>query len=317
MTKVRRKRHQQHHTSRNVLMVILIIVGLAIVGGAAYAARMYHDVSQTANVMYKGKGKVTDKRNGSKVDLNKKQPFSILLLGTDTGALGRNYTGRTDSMVLATVNPANKKTEMLSIARDSRVNIAGEGKMAKINAAYEDGGITTTINTVQNFLNVPVDYYVLMNMKGIEQLVDAVGGVKVNNPFAFDYGGSHFAKGEISLNGTEALKFSRMRYDDPNNDFGRQLRQQSVIKAVLDKAASVDTIAHYNDFLNAAKDNMKTNLTLNDILAIRKNYKGAMKFDTKQLKGEGQMIDGQSYQVMEPTQVKATSNELRDQLNLK
>ena len=62
---------------------------------------------------------------------------------------------------------------------------------------------------------------------------------------------------------------------------------------------------------------MKTNLTLNDILAIRKNYKGAMKFDTKQLKGEGQMIDGQSYQVMEPTQVKATSNELRDQLNLK
>ena len=206
---------------------------------------------------------------------------------------------------------------MLSIARDSRVPIVGYGQTAKINAAYAYGGIPMAVNTVQAFLNVPVDYYVLVNMKGLEQLVDAVGGVTVENDLDFTYEGHHFEKGTVQLDGSTALKFSRMRYDDPRGDFGRQLRQQAIVQAVLKKATSLNMVTNYNKFLQVLENNMQTNITLKDVLNIQQNYGDAMHFKTLQLKGSGQMIDGQSFQVMNPTEVSKMSTLLRKQLDLK
>ena len=219
-------------------------------------------------------------------------------------------------MILATVNPTTKQTNMLSIARDSRVNIVGYGQMAKINAAYAYGGIPMAINTVQAFLNVPVDYYVLMNMKGLEQLVDAVDGVTVSNDLDFTASGHHFPVGSVTLNGEEALAYSRMRHEDSRGDFGRQLRQQEVIKAVLSKATNINMVTNYNKFLQVLENNMQTDLTLKDIINIQQNYGAATDYKTHQLKGTGQMIDGQSYQVMDSTEVAKMSKLLRTQLDL-
>ncbi|SPC39227.1 LCP family glycopolymer transferase [Latilactobacillus fuchuensis] len=123
----RRHHHHKHHRKGwTVTKVILVILGVLILAGGAFAAKVYYDVNQTAKTVYKTKGKTQNKRKANQsVTLNKKTPFSILLLGTDTGELGRTYKGRTDTMILATVNPATKQTNMLSIARDSRVPIVG------------------------------------------------------------------------------------------------------------------------------------------------------------------------------------------------
>ncbi|MFB5926329.1 LCP family protein [Latilactobacillus sakei subsp. sakei] len=321
MTAEEQKRHHHHKHRRRgwtLTKVILVVLGVLILAGGAFAAKVYMDVNQTAKTVYKSKGKTQNKRKVSeKVELNKKTPFSILLLGTDTGELGRTEKGRTDTMMLATVNPTTKETNMLSIARDSRVPIVGYGQTAKINAAYAYGGIPMAVNTVQAFLNVPVDYYVLVNMKGLEQLVDAVGGVTVENDLDFTYEGHHFEKGTVSLDGPTALKFSRMRYDDPRGDFGRQLRQQAIVQAVLKKATSLNMVTNYNKFLQVLENNMQTNITLKDVLNIQQNYGDAMHFKTLQLKGTGQMIDGQSFQVMNPTEVAQMSTRLRKQLDLK
>lgn len=309
--------HKRHRKGWTATKIILAVLGLLVIAGGAFAAKVYYDVNQTAKNVYQAKGKTQSKRAATQsVQLNKKTPFSILLLGTDTGELGRTYKGRTDTMILATVNPTTKQTNMLSIARDSRVNIVGYGQVAKINAAYAYGGIPMAINTVQAFLNVPVDYYVMMNMKGLEQLVDAVDGVTVKNTLDFTYEGEHFTKGTLNLDGTQALKFSRMRYDDPQGDFGRQLRQQEVIKAVLNKATNINMVTNYNKFLQVLENNMQTNLTLKDLVNIQQNYGAANHFKTQQLKGTGQMIDGQSYQVMDATEVAKMSKLLRTQLDL-
>lgn len=312
------KHHKHHKKTWTPWKIILLVLGILVLAGGAFAAKVYYDVDQTAKTVYKDKGKTQNKRKANQaVKLNKKTPFSILLLGTDTGELGRTEKGRTDTMILATVNPQTKQTNMLSIARDSRVTIAGYGQKRKINSAYALGGIPMTINTVQSFLNVPVDYYVMMNMKGLEQLVDAVGGVTVDNDLDFTYEGHHFEKGPVTLDGETALKFSRMRYDDPRGDFGRQLRQQAIIQAVLKKATSLNLVTQYNKFLQILENNMQTNMTLKDVLNIQHNYGGAMNFKTKQLKGTGQMIDGQSFQVMSPNEVSNMSTLLRNQLDLK
>ncbi|WP_278319775.1 LCP family protein [Latilactobacillus sakei] len=314
----RHHHHKHHKKTWTPWKIILLVLGILVLAGGAFAAKVYYDVDQTAKTVYKAKGKTQNKRKANQaVKLNKKTPFSILLLGTDTGELGRTEKGRTDTMILATVNPQTKQTNMLSIARDSRVTIAGYGQKGKINSAYALGGIPMTINTVQSFLNVPVDYYVMMNMKGLEQLVDAVGGVTVDNDLDFTYEGHHFEKGPVTLDGETALKFSRMRYDDPRGDFGRQLRQQAIIQAVLKKATSLNLVTQYNKFLQILENNMQTNMTLKDVLNIQHNYGGAMNFKTKQLKGTGQMIDGQSFQVMSDNEVSNMSTLLRNQLDLK
>ena len=316
---VQRKKKRRHSKrKKKILEVGLIVIFLAIVGVGAYAGRIYYDVNHTAQSVYKKKNKsIKNLRGQQAIHLDGQKPFSILLLGTDTGSLGRKEQGRTDSMILATVTPHTKQTKMLSIARDSRVKIARTNKLAKINSAYEYGGISNTINTVQNFLDVPVDYYVLLNMRGIEQLVNAVGGVKVNNKFTFNYEGKYFPKGVIYLNGADALKYSRMRYSDPDNDFGRQRRQQQIIQAVLRKAVSLNMLTHYNEFLTAMQDNLQTNLTLEDVLSIQKKYRKALNFQTLQLRGQEQMIDGQSYQVIDAHEVSAVTQILKQQLNLK
>lgn len=124
--------------------------------------------------------------------------------------------------------------KIISIPRDSYTEIIGKGKKDKINHAYAFGGINMAVKTVENFLDIPIDHYIEVNMEGFKDIVDAVGGIEVNNDMEFKYG-EHFNKGEIHLNGDQALLYSRMRYNDPRGDFGRQMRQRQVIQAVIKK----------------------------------------------------------------------------------
>src|SRR5699024_10386548 len=137
--------------------------------------------------------------------------------------------------------------------------------------SYAFGGVSMAINTVQKFLNIPIDYYVQVDMKGFEDIVGAVDGVDVDNTLDFSYGGFHFPKGNIHLNEKKALAYTRMRKTDPNGDFGRQARQRQVIEAVVEKATSFSTITNYNTILQAIKGNVKTNIQLKDVIQMSKN----------------------------------------------
>ena len=129
-------------------------------------------------------------------------------------------------MIVLTVNPELKSVKMLSIPRDTRTEIVGHGTTDKINHAYAFGGIPMSMDTVENFLDIPIDYYLEINMESFNDIVNAVGGITVENNLDFTYENVHFAKGTITLDGESALKYSRMRYDNPNGDILDALRSK-------------------------------------------------------------------------------------------
>ncbi|MEK4935470.1 polyisoprenyl-teichoic acid--peptidoglycan teichoic acid transferase TagU [Bacillus sp. FSL M7-1345] len=300
---------------KKILFWILGIIGVLIIAGGVYAYTVYSNVSNTLNTVHKPLDRDKSDKRDKKVEIADNKPISILLMGVDQED---NGTGRSDSLMLFTLNPKTKSMKITSIPRDSYTEIVGKGKKDKINHAYAFGGIDMTVKTVENFLNVPVDHYIEVNMAGFKDIVDAVGGVDVNNDLDFTSRETHFAKGEIHLDGEAALKYTRMRYEDPRGDFGRQMRQRQVIQGVIKKGASVSSLASYGDVLKAIEKNVKTSLTQEQMFDIQKNYKDCMQNSEEiQIPGDGhKAADGIWYYYVPDAAKQDLTNKLRAHLEL-
>lgn len=315
-SEMRENSSQQPKKKRKGLKIFLIIVLILFIALGLFVWKIYSDVAGTTEKIHKDVK--TEEVRDSSVDISKKDPFSILLLGVDTGDLGRTEQGRSDTMMVMTVNPNTDKATMVSIPRDTRTEIVGHGTTDKINHAYAFGGTSMSVNTVQNMLDIPIDYYVEVNMKGLQDIVDAVGGVQVTSPLTFSYEGYNFTEGEsTSLDGKTALAYSRMRYDDPNGDYGRQERQRQVIQATLEKVASLSTISNYQDILGSLENNMQTSLEFNDMVKIFNNYRSAAgNIEQVQLEAEGTTIDGIYYGIVPDEEMSRVSGLLKEQLEI-
>lgn len=161
-------------------------------------------------------------------------PLNIVLMGTDTRGTER---GRSDVLQLLHISGDRKHVFLMSIPRDTWVDIPGRQK-AKINAAYSWGGAALTVQTVEELLQVPVDHTALIDFNGFTNVIDTLGGVTVYNQEASSSRGHDFPAGEITLDGEAALVFVRERYGLSDGDFGRATRQREVIKATLGKLVS-------------------------------------------------------------------------------
>jgi polyisoprenyl-teichoic acid--peptidoglycan teichoic acid transferase len=290
------------------------IAAVLLIGAGIFAYSIYHNVKQTANQMYENVDWKSDKRD-DEVSFKEKTPISILLIGVDER---KGDHGRADSLIVMTVNPNKKSIEMVSIPRDTRTEIIGKGRKDKINHSYAFGGVEMTMATVEHFLDIPIDYYIKVNMESFRDIVDAVGGVTVNNPFTFTYEGVTFPKGEITLNGEKALKYSRMRKSDPRGDFGRQDRQKQIIEAIIQKGASFSSLTNYDEVLTAIGKNMKTNLTFDEMQEIQTNYKEARHhIEQLHITGKGTTINGTYYLIVPDKERLAISNKLKEHLELK
>ena len=175
-----------------------------------------------------------------------------------------------------------------------------------------------SINTVQEFLNIPIDYYVEVNFDGLVDIVDAVGGIEITSPLTFDFYGPQFIEGETRiLTGFEALQFARMRKQDPDGDLGRQARQQMVIKAILDKALTMGTVVNYKNILATLEDNVQLNISLDDIISIASGYRKSMEnFQQFYVEGQEVYIDEIYYYYASPEERLRLSNILRTELEL-
>ena len=306
---------QPKKRKRGPKIVLLILVVLIAVFGL-FIWKVYSDVTGTTEKIYKGVE--TEKVREKPVDVDKSQAFSILMLGVDTGDLGRTEQGRSDTIMVMTVNPKTNESKIVSIPRDTYTEIAGKGTMDKINHAYAFGGTSMSMNTVQKLLDIPIDYYVEVNMQGIQDIVDAVGGIQVTSPLSFTTEGYTFTEGQTeTLDGAAALAYSRMRYEDPNGDYGRQGRQRQVLEAIVKKVATFSTITNYQSVLGTMENNMKTNLAFADMMDIFSKYRSAAgNIEQIQLEGTGVMMNGVSYQQVDPAELARVSTLLKQQLEL-
>ena len=290
-------------------------IGIILLAILIYGFVIFKSFTDTAKGIHEPIDReVSDKRE-KPVDFKDQEPFSVLVLGVDERDGDK---GRSDTVIVLTVNPETNSTKMVSIPRDTYTEMIGKGVKDKINHAYAFGGIEMSMATVENLLDIPLDYVVQVNMDSFKDIVNAVGGIKVNNSLNFSAGSYSFPKGEISLNGDEALAFIRMRKEDPRGDFGRQDRQKQVLQAVLREGASVNSLLNFNSIFDAIGKNVRTNMTFDEMVEVQKNYRNAAK-KVDQLyieKGQGQKIDKIWYYIMNDEELNNIQGELKEHLEL-
>jgi LCP family protein required for cell wall assembly len=303
----------KHKKKRLGFKITIGVILLLILGAGVYGFSVYNSVARTLKQTHQPLHRSESEKHV--VDLTKKDPISILLLGVDQREGDR---GRPDSLMVLTINPADQSVKMVSVPRDTQTEIIGKGTMDKINHSYTYGGIDMTVKTVESFLDIPIDFFVEVNMDGFKDLVDAVGGITVNNTLAFTYGGFDFPLGPVKLNGEKALRYSQMRHLDPRGDFGRQERQRKIIQLIIKEGASAKTLAHYGNILDAIGNNVKTNLTFDEIKVIQANYKEARHhFEQIQINGSGKEVEGVYYFFVPEDERTKLSKTLKEHLTIK
>ncbi|MFD1037162.1 LCP family protein [Virgibacillus byunsanensis] len=196
---------------------------------------------------------------------------SVLFIGIDNSEI-RDYEdgSRSDALLLATFNKEKSSVKLLSIPRDSYVYVPEIGYFTKINHAHFYGGPKATIETVEEFFHVPVDYFVRVNFDAFIDVVDSLGGITYDVPYEMQEMNSddtenaiHLYPGAQNLTGEEALALARTRKYD--SDIERGERQQEIIKTIAKKATSASSIFKLEEVIDAVGANMNTNLTFNEM----------------------------------------------------
>lgn len=311
----RRKRRRLRRTFYVVLLLLLLLIGF---GGYQVIQAL-----QAASDTYDDLGRDKSDLRDAEVSITK-DPVSILLMGVeDYTTNGEN--GRTDTLMVATFNPNDERLKLLSIPRDTMVDFAGMDRRDKINHAHVYGGKRMTIETVEQFLDIPIDYYATVNFEAFKNIVDVLGGITVDVPFDFQQNSDdrvaeklQFYEGEMELDGRYALAYARMRMEDPRGDIGRNERQQQVIEAIIDKALSPATITKIDDLAIEVGKNVETNMSIREGLAFVKNYSDfrTSNIDKLTLETYPETINGVSYQIVDQISLYEVQKELKVHLEL-
>ncbi|TYQ26667.1 LytR family transcriptional regulator [Pseudanabaena sp. UWO311] len=218
------------------------------------------------------------------VPANLDRPVNILILGTDnSGSANPNneisreeaLAGNTDTMLLVRLLPDKHEVNILSIPRDTLIDLKGVG-IDKINDANVQGGTSLAAESVSQLLNnIQIDRYVRLDTQGFIQLVDALGGIEVNVPKKMDYVDRsqklqiHFPPGKQKLNGQHLQEYVRFRHDELG-DIGRVQRQQSALKAIFSTLIKAENIGKTPKVLEVAQKNVDTDLSIGEMFAIYK-----------------------------------------------
>lgn len=221
----------------SVLLVALVAVGGMIAFYVKSGMDALNQVERDPNLTPTNTNRPTPVE--PQVD-EKSAPINFVLMGSDSRGDER---GRSDVLQLLHIPGSRDAAYLLSIPRDSWVDIPGHDK-GKINWAYSFGGPALTVETLESLLDVPMDHTVIINFDGFKNVIDALGGISVYNRHESASQGFTFPKGEIRLSGEEALVFVRERYNLPSGDFDRAERQRDVIKAIVKQLASAGVLAN-------------------------------------------------------------------------
>ena len=229
--------------------------------------------------------------------------MNVLVMGLDitydkTKHVPISDTGHTDAMILVNLNTSSFKVNLLSIPRDTLVEIPGYG-WQKVNAAYFLGGPALAKETVEKFLGVPVNNYIVMNPRGLIKLIDLMGGIRVyvdkDMYYVDNWGGLkiNLKQGWQKLNGDQAVGFIRFR-QDPFGDVSRVQRQQEFMRLVMRRLATPSVLMKAPWVLAIAFENIKTDLSLKDILYSLNFARGLRKEDLNMVMVPGSFSIGES-----------------------
>lgn len=205
----------------------------------------------------------------------KTQPFTVLINGVDTRSGNLNESSHADVIMIATFNPQTLKLSLISIPRDTYIPVTCEGGIRDKITHSGNYGIQCTIDSLEQYFNIDINYYVKLNFDAVVKLVNAIGGIDVNVPRSFCEQNSKSIMNAICLDegfqhldGEQALAFARHRKTLPNGDIGRGMNQQIVINGMIDKLASGKIITSVDKLLGILGENVQTNINKKDMMSL-------------------------------------------------
>lgn len=311
-------RHKTARSKKKIVIVLVVVLAilLAIVGGAALWGKSKFDQIEKIDDPFAGIDKLegVDKRPTHKKEDS--TPINFLVLGSDSrvsaGDPSQWSAGaqRTDAIMIVQLAGDRKSVNVMSIPRDSWVDIPGHGK-AKINAGFSYGGPPLAIATVEQLTEIPIDHFAIVDFNSFVSLTDAIGGVEMTTA----------TEGTRTYNGKEALAFVRERYSLPGGDFDRVRRQQLWMKAVMSKLLTKENLTSPTKLLGiydkvspyVAIDegfDMSTMLDLAPELTDLRS--DGFNFMTAPVDGTGMSEDGQSIVLLNQEQFDALSKAFVD-----
>jgi len=231
-----------------------------------------------------------------------KDKATVMIMGVDERA---DDVGRSDTLMIATLDPDKNQAALLSVPRDTCVKIKGHG-FDKINAAYAYGGRKLTQETIESLLNTHIDHYIKINVHGFTKIIDALGGIDIDvekrmyyeDPWDDD-GGLYIdlQPGMQHMDGKTAITY--VRYRDEEGDIGRIKRQQNFMKAVMDKLVSPTIIPKLPAIVSAVSDSVETDMSVSEILSFLGTLQDAKDngLKSEMLPGKPVYIEGISYWV--------------------
>lgn len=266
----------------------------------------FENIANETKVIYEKNKKAIKKQNTSSKTLS--EPFTLLIMGVDSSSnsLKKSNSFNGDTLMLITFNPNTMNATILSIPRDTRVPIVCTKSKAKnkINStgAY---GADCVMDTITNFTGIEIDYWVKVNFQGVISLVDALGGIDVDIPYAFCESDSKrrfgnntifLEKGPQTLNGEQTLAFARNRHTWPkycgkkysnytSNDFIRGQNQQQIVKGAVNKLKNIRSLSDIYKILDIVGDNIDTNIDKDTMITGFDTFKNII-FNSKNINND-------------------------------
>lgn len=279
------------------IIIVLITFAIAAAAGAFFASSSLFEESKPVE-------KKTER-------MPSPDKTVVMLMGVDER---EDDVGRSDTLMIATLDPKKHKAAILSVPRDTRVKIKGHG-FDKINAAYAYGGHNLTKNTVEDLLGVEMEHYVIINVNAFTKIIDAIGGVDIDvekrmyyeDPWD-DNGGLviNLYPGQQHMDGATAITY--VRYRDEEGDIGRITRQQKFMRAVMDKLTSPAIIPKIPAIIGQVVDSISTDLTVKQMIEFMAALKESQAngLQTEMLPGRPMYIGGISYWIPDLSKLRAT-----------
>lgn len=314
-------KHKKRKFRKRLFFVLIPLLVLLTAFG--YAGYLYMKADTVLSESYEETGREKSDLRDEIVD-PKYDNVSVLIMGVDASDKRENAeSSRTDTMMVATLNKEKNSVNLLSIPRDSYVYIPEVGYETKINHAHAYGGSQAAIDTVENLLDIPIDYYVKVNFEAFIDVVDALNGIDIEVPYEFQEQDSsdranaiHLYPGEQTLDGEEALALARTRKKD--NDVERGKRQQEIIKSILDKSVSLNSILKYDDIIVAVGSNMTTNMTFSEMKSfISYGTKGGLELNSLSLEGNDYQPSSTYYWQLDEQSLAETKETLQEHLQFR
>lgn len=308
----RKKSAPKTARNRRIIIAVAATLGIVAVAAAVYTGLTYSNVSEELAPPPAEEKAIEQELDAPVVESPKEEPSYMLFLGNDRRP-GQGWA-RSDTIMLARLDPNDGSVSMISIPRDTRVAIPGHGTQ-RIAHATALGGPALAIKTVKQLTGLPVNHYAQVDFRGFASIVDAVGGVKMTvDKATTSPEGVYVPAGKQVLNGSRALAFVRNRKGYARGDFQRMKNQQAFLFALARQASKPKNFTRLPKIIDSTSKNLQTDMSIGELMSLAGQYRGIEKKDmrAKSAPVSGRMIGGASYQILKEAEFKAMLADLED-----